>query len=292
MDTSDNKKIMKNIMLLIESMIEKVDKPNVGEKPNIPVNVPVPPGITSRFDTERDEFVKEERKSVVFSPFPYTNVEGLDFSVFVPLDTNFKKVDVSTDMLIYDYANLSDIIVQKMIEFKKNELDFTKLCKKHTINNIFIKKFIDKIDFKELSKNDKITQNDYEILREFSENFDWKDICENVIIDEYSEHNFIETFFDKVEWDSIIKNKTFNEKLIEKYENKINWKLLVDCKDLSSSFIRKNIDKLNIDTLEKAEKIFSKINFDVNLFKFTESVTNYPEYLDIREDMKIEHMFA
>lgn len=234
--------------------------------------------------SENTELLTNEKSNIV----PFDNTEHgihysfIDYKVEIPQSMNNTKLN--TDQIIYQVSDLNDAIVRKMISFRKNSLNFVDICKKPSVNSVFIREFLDKIDFAELTKNDVITNDNFKIIDEFDEYFNWDDLCKNVKIS----ISFIEKYFDKIKWDSIIFNITFNECLIRKYSDKINFARLLDYENrvLSNYFVREHIEELNIDTEDKMLRLFNNLPFNGNFFqtiRLNEKMTD-----DMRDDVYID----
>jgi hypothetical protein len=200
---------------------------------------------------------------------PYENEDHgihysyIDYDHTVQHDIPNTKLDAN--QIIYQFSDLNDVIVRKMISFRKNSLKFTDICKKPSVNSAFIREFLDKIDFVELTKNDVISKDDFKIIDEFNEHFNWDDLCKNVKISP----RFMGKYYDKIKWDSIINNITFTEGLIKQHSNKINFALLLDFEKrvLSNDFVRAHIEELNIDTEDKILRLFNNLPVNGNIFQ-------------------------
>ncbi len=214
------------------------------------------------------EKVEKDEKKI--TPVPYVEEPGINYA-YLDHYTNdtgiphYENIKLDVDQLIYQFSDLNDVIVRKMISFKQKSLNFTDICKKPSINLLFVREFLDKIDFVELTKNDSISNDDFKIIDEFIDRFNWDDLCKNIRISP----RFMEKYHDKIKWDSIIYNITFTEEHIVQCMDKINLSLLLNFEKrvLSNDFVRTHIEELNVDTEEKILRLFNNLPVNGNTFQ-------------------------
>ncbi len=229
--------------------------------------------------------VSESCKTAIPVPFDIENY-GIHYSYIDYGNSKssvFTDVKLDTNQIIYQFSDLNDVIVRKMISFRKNSLNFTDICKKPSVNSTFIKEFLENIDFVELTKNNVISKDDFKIIDDFIEYFNWDDLCKNVKISQ----RFMEKYIDKIKWDSIIFNITFTEDFIIKYSDKINFALLLNFENrvLSNDFVRAHIEELNINTEEKILRIFNNLPVNGNIFQMNGRIDDYSHVSDTYENV-------
>lgn len=199
--------------------------------------------------------IKETELKVIEPDLPGVDLSSpLEYSYITSQEEKiqFEKIDKKDPKYLLQKiysADLSDIIVQKVIENKKDVLDWKKISRKE-MSKEFIIKFIKYIDMVELSKNGLIKENGYQLIKDLQDHIDMSVLCKHVHVCQ----EFIDEFADVIDWKQLVQNETFSETFIEKYSSKIDWSLLKDRK-LSPKFIRKYFDKLELSP-EKIEEIF------------------------------------
>jgi hypothetical protein len=179
-----------------------------------------------------------------------TSLDYTDYTAVEGISQEVEKPDV--------YSNdLKNVFIKKYVGLKKDVLDWKLLSKNPTINKKFIDEFADKIDWNSLSETDYVTTDEYSIIVNNKERFDWSYLCSHVKLTPL----FFELFGEDLVWDSITLNKTCDEDLIEVYAEKINWPLLNQrLDDFDVSFIEKHVEQIEL-TDDNIEKMFKRVAF-------------------------------
>lgn len=159
-----------------------------------------------------------------------------------------------TDALekIYNFRNLDDPLVRKVIHVKAKDLDWSRLSTRQ-LSKEFIEEFINYIDFKTLGRNYCIVENDYDLLLSFKNRFDFNDVMLNIPL----QPKFFEVFKDIINWNILVLNKNFTEDLILEYSNIIDWSLLSQRIDLSNQFLTDHIHKIKMSD-DKIIELFNQ----------------------------------
>ena len=164
---------------------------------------------------------------------------------------------VKNNMMKKIISNIEQVYSKEIIpffekyikRFKKGELaKNTSLTEDFFVKNFesetFIKQYLDKVDWYELSKNTNLSEAFFE---RHLDKVDWNELSKNTNLSEA----FFERYLNKVKWSSLSQNTSLSEAFFERHLNKVDWYNLSCNTSLSEAFFERHLDKANWNGLSR-----------------------------------------
>ena len=120
---------------------------------------------------------------------------------------------------------------------------------------------------------------DEDFIRKYADKIDWINVME---INKFS-IEFIEEFIDEMDNDLLVEHQDLTENFIEKYKKDLNWNLISQYQNLSEEFIIKHRNKINFNlltdvnskTLESVKVKFRKYRYKVGYYECVTDELNF-----------------
>lgn len=140
--------------------------------------------------------------------------------------------------------NITTEFIEKKILFCLTEKDtniWRCICFNKNLNDDFLKRNIQFIDWVNLCSNTSISESffEYVLSSKFKDEIDWTILSENWGL----KQSFFERHIDKVDWSRLC-DQHFTESFFEEYIDKVNWVILCQNENMRESFFERHLDKV------------------------------------------------
>ena len=127
---------------------------------------------------------------------------------------------------------------EKQLKKYEDKLDWFELSRNPSLTPALIEKYKDELFLLNLSFNPSLTP---ALIEKYENKWDWNMLSFNLSLTPA----LIEKYEDKLDWNVLSQNPSLTPALIEKYENKLNWEELSSNPALTPALIEKYENKLN-----------------------------------------------
>ena len=138
--------------------------------------------------------------------------------------------------------NLCEGVVAQMMETEA----WSNLSGKYAFSEAQLEKYADKVDWKEISRNNCICWT-VSMLEKFKKKINWTELSRSISA-EIITANLVEKFKDCWNWEALSSNNCLTLEIIDKFADYINWNELIDCWDCekyaSEEFVKKYSDRI------------------------------------------------
>ena len=165
--------------------------------------------------------------------------------------------------------------IYKYLKF--SYIGWDKFLNHHKLNSPDFEKFIDKLDWKEVSIFQQLTSKD---LEKYADKLDWY----YVSMFQKLTSKDLEKFIDKLDWYRVSKYQKLTSEDLEKFIDKLNWKYVSIHQKLTSKDLEKFKDKINLAKQERHHK-------EKSLEEKRQEVAAYAAKYNLKFDGEVLHAF-